>query len=57
MTWGYEFRWGDLSYRAGGFPTREAMEKERKALIEEMKARGWTRPRWWQFWRSRDTRP
>lgn len=31
----------------------EALEE----AIKSARARGWTRPKWWQWWRRHDTRP
>ncbi len=56
---GYTLRWtrdwtgqNVSTYHACGYTSREEMETERAKLLLEI---GWTPPRWWQFWRSRDT--
>ena len=55
-SWGYIIRWGSLELGANGFSTYEQMEKSRQASFDLLAVDGWTQPRWWQFWRSRDTR-
>jgi hypothetical protein len=53
---GFSIRWGDRTVSAGGFSTWEEMQAFRDSEFDDMAAKGWTQPRWWQFWRARDTR-
>lgn len=37
------------------FDTREAMEEDRNWYLIRWKERGWTPPKWWQWWRKGDS--
>ena len=56
MLHGFSIRWGDRTISAEGFFTRAEMEAARNEEFDDMASNGWTQPRWWQFWRSHDTR-
>lgn len=51
MTYGFEIRWGRKTYSVSWCATREEAVTE---CVRWARSEGWTRPRWWQFWRAGD---
>lgn len=55
MTYGYHIWWtgrGESNSVTGeGFATPEEAKKRGEEVATKM---GWTRPRWWQWWRRGD---
>ena len=59
MEWGQKIRWTDFNgdvtiiETAGYATSKEAT----KAAIESATLSGWHPPKWWEYWRSGDTKP
>jgi hypothetical protein len=53
ITYGQGIRWGDTYYAVEGYETHEEAVK---AVLQIVEPKGWTNPKWYQFWRWNDTR-
>lgn len=53
MKYGQEIINGLVIIGVQGYDT---LEEARQAVADIARAKRWTSPKWWQFWRIRDTR-
>ena len=54
--WGYRIRWHDVNgdwveVSSSGHPSER---KDRLVTLAAARKAGWTKPRWWQWWRRHD---
>lgn len=59
MLYGQKIKWtrcdgSPAAIFVGWFKTQE---EARVAVIKAARRAGWTPPRWWQWWRRKDSRP
>lgn len=58
MTYGQTIKWTQWDGTKHAFTVSEceSWEEARAIVVEWATERGWTPPKWWQFWRWGDTR-